>query len=290
MVARLSKSINWLETLDMLMASYEPSPYWDYQNWFIYARYRRMSPGFGPVTRPTNESQHEPLTYDKIMSEWTRKLDDRVPTVVKGLSQGQKEQLAALIIDSIDSFEARLTDKSTKDYMRDFLKRERAWEHKLDNKAKAVLRAVEKWKREIKKKSPYPIKELSYDNSGIEIRTIPRVFRTGHSDAKIVEDILRLLKNRRAQSLPEDSKRVMTKVIDSCRVKNPAAGYMVFMYWFFRHDCKCLIGDAEERVALIRNTFWNDLAKPVKLNSDYYYEDAKGCNAVRIAVERFTIS
>jgi hypothetical protein len=63
---------------------------------------------------------------------------------------------------------------------------------------------------------------------------------------------------------------------------------MVRLFWLFHYGCKLTVGDAEVRVAAIRNALWSEYAEPVEC-AIRKSDESKGCDAVRKAVERFRL-
>jgi hypothetical protein len=161
----------------------------------------------------------------------------------------------------------------------------RGWHHRLDRKVVAVRKALHEWESELGKLSLYPLLEVDDLEDGISIVKKKRL-RLVHPDVQIVSKMLAILRERRPRCLNPESQRSYERAIVDWSKKEPVSGYMVGLFWFFHHECRCKVGDSEERTALIRNHFWKGLARAVKLNREYYYDDAKGCNAVRLAVDR----
>jgi hypothetical protein len=71
------------------------------------------------------------------------------------------------------------------------------------------------------------------------------------------------------------------------RIKDPTAFNMVCLYWFYRSECLLSGIKAEIRVGQIRNEFWREYAKQVKVTTEYNEIESPGCAAVRIAVSRY---
>ena len=68
--------------------------------------------------------------------------------------------------------------------------------------------------------------------------------------------------------------------------REPVQDNMVRLYWFFVHACGVTGDEAEVRTGLIRNAFWQPLARPVTVRLEYDGCESLGCNAVHSAVLR----
>lgn len=64
---------------------------------------------------------------------------------------------------------------------------------------------------------------------------------------------------------------------------------MVKLYWFFRHGCGLTGDESEVRVARLRNAFWTEHGvSTVPFRAEYFTGQSQGCEAVHVAVIRFS--
>ena len=270
--------VNWLANLDMAAKTWEPLLHWDYPR-FLLARY--------PHLRPDAEDQNRDPFF-RILADWDAKISEQAPEVTEGLDDEERQQLAALVLDSMVELEMQVRDSSDSKWTQSYLRFGEGWQRKLDRKAEAVRKAAESWRKEATEQSNYKIAmgEISADGS-LDKLEYRRTRFIAHPDAAAAEQVLATLKTRRGGYPSPDQQATWREVIASRKRRNPASQYMVRFYWFFLHECGCTSADAEVRTAVIRNHFWKNFAPAVKYTATYTGEQTKGCSSVRLAVSRY---
>ena len=261
---------NLLAWLDAEAANLSRATSWLQYPYFTFARYRHLQPS---LTKPLDRSHLALLSGRTVFRQNIRKWLRRIRTsqqageVMKNLKPRQRSQLAALVADSVEGFEA----------VGEYLRRLK-W-HKqlcaLAHQAPSHQRVREQ--------------RLSNARSALgQLLEYEKSLPTGFAESlrAAAADSLKHLPERVPATL--DFRRLLNDPELHAVPTRTANSYMVALYWFFREGCGLSGDDSEVRVALIRNTFWPPHGVPaIAYRSKYVTGESKGCDAVNIAVRRF---
>lgn len=287
---------NWLAWLDEHVQTVDPPTQWTNAPAFMLVRYPDLRPkrpwaegeanlkglSLARLTAAQEAYDEEHQDFWRDVSGQERKLAALKASrrVLTKLNSGQRQQLAALVSDSILS----IIEYPKK--MR--LKRE------LQSLVKTAPAQVRKSKRKLHK-----IIQDAEDNRNYTRHIHPwlRPGRTQRAE-RILAAARGTLENSRPEAARNDSHDALNKLAEGPSFRkeidrlaqNPLEFEMVKLYWFFRHECKLPIGESEVRVAMIRNSFWTELGiEQVHFCDEYRGDEPIGCDAVRKAVERFRL-
>lgn len=264
------RSFNWLDWFDGEAKKLPPATSWLGYSYFMFARYPRLRP---VVLKAPNRSQlnlhagHR--AFRESLSEWLRQIQAsrEARDVLTGLSPCQRNQLAALVADSVEGFhgvgeyQARL--KVHKDLCALAVRAPRCQRlrHKKLSEARSALERLIEYERSV-------AHDLGKD------LLVP------------AENSLKCLPEQ-VPKIPDFHRLLNDPALHTTPIKT-ANKYMVRLYWFFRHGCKLSGDDSEVRVALIRNAFWRPHGVPwVDYRKNYATGESRGCDAVHIAVRRY---
>jgi hypothetical protein len=251
---RKSKHCNWLEALDKAMKVLPDRLTWSdlaYEGCPCFA-----------ITRYPTLIGFPQAFLSPYLSCWEAQIEEGPDTrgVMDGLDNGQRKQLAALVLDTITGLESYNASVRSAGHV-----------HKL---------ASEPWRvrtlnRRLKK-AQEALQELCDYARSLDIQDASVV-----ADACLKKLSVLLIGDR----TPEFYKSIEAMYPTP---EDPVGRGMVQLYWFFRHGCGLTGREAEVRVALIRNAFWEKLGVPkVPLRLKYKVGESRGCDAVHQAVLRF---
>jgi hypothetical protein len=180
--------------------------------------------------------------------------------VTDGLNGHKRKQLAALLLDTIDSLKSYNAEGQSA---------------KRVNKLASKPWRVRTLNKKIKK-AQAAMQELRDYARPLDIRDVSIVV-----DACLKKLSVLVTEDRTPEFY--ESIEVMYPT-----PRDPVGRGMVQLYWFFRHGCELEGRKAEVRVGRIRNALWKEYGvTEVPVRSDYETGESRGCGAVRSAVRRF---
>ncbi|MDA2934030.1 hypothetical protein MYX82_06775, partial [Acidobacteria bacterium AH-259-D05] len=202
---------------------------------------------------------------------------DEAKLALKDLAKEQRQQVAALLIDSMVSFEIYKPDARVAKELGE-LGREAPWrlrmlKRKID-KARAALEDLRDYSEKLHSTMRGNSRELSWER---------RDSKWAAEHCMKTLDEVELCK---PESFRENYE---SKISLSQYPRDPTTFNMVKFYWLFRHGCELSGHESEVRVALIRNAFWTEWTKPVTVRHGYDGVESQGCDAVHRAVSRFRL-
>ena len=273
--------VNWLERLDAHALTLTPLQDWtSWDDYFLLVRY----PHLQPISPPGPDVSVLPPHIAKVFFESSKRVfyemiadyeeeistHDEAKLALEELTKEQRQQVAALLIDSISSFEIYEGGAKFKKEMGELVRapsRLRMLERKI-NKVRTALKEL----RDYSGKLHWMMRGRSMEPHW-----------HGRQSGEVAEHCIKILEQMELRK-PESFREELERSNDS---HDPTTSNMVKFYWLFRYGCELSGHESEVRVALIRNAFWGEWVKPVKYLPYYDSVDSQGCTAVRIAVSRF---
>jgi hypothetical protein len=199
-------------------------------------------------------------------------VEKQADRALRNLTSDQRIQLTALLVDvqgEIEIFNDR--------------RRGRNWSSTVKREGPALQKMLPRNLAEVRRSL------LLLADRGGRWAAIDRPIGVKYRDAaKLAITVLRELPTLKPRSFNELSS--LTSELRHA-TKNPITFAMVRLYWFFRSECLLRSGEAEVRVALLRNSLWKRLGvEEVDLHVESETDPSKGCRAVCQAVARFRAS
>jgi len=274
--------LNWLQSLDEEAPGLERAWSWlEPYGPFMLTRYPDLRP------RPSADDPRSKCMCEsgeacafRVLAEWESKIanHEEAAACFQGLNREQRQQLSALLIETMVAFE---------DYKQQgagsLLRRHLAGEAK--RRGRVLDRKVEKARKAVQELEDY----ASDSGTG-------RSPDQAHAARHLLGQKYRLAAQRARRELNLQTTNDEVEFYESqgneYATPNRAEGFgMVQLYWFFRHECDLSGGESEVRVARLRNAFWTEhKVKRVKYRPTYQMAgESKGCEAVHIAVHRFRV-
>jgi hypothetical protein len=253
----------WLQQLDLEAKKLPRAQSWLEFPVFMFARY----PLLQPKRLKTGDRKRRSLietgfnTFNKVVGNWEKRISEHSEAcrAIRGLTSGQRKQLAALVFDIECEFEEFADSKETRSKIRplssEAKRRQRTIQRKIE-KTKAALEDLQKY---------------AYDLHHFH----------GLSN---IGDIASQCLERLKTPIPKRTFELSGEVGNS-----PVTFAMLKLYCFFREECRQTGDESEVRVALIRNEFWVEerYAKRVLVRHEYNGEQSQGCDTVHTAVGRY---
>ncbi len=277
-----SEAVNWLELSDAEASTLPRAKGWCNYPYFLQIRYPDLQPT-PPSSAPKSQAEKIKLRLFKEDKEafYETLLDFRAQVetheearrAVEGLTEEQCQQLAALLVDSIVSFEKYKPDAN-------FAKELKQLEREAPRRLRNLKRKIDTTRDALQKLHDYA-SQLHWTLRG---GWSQEWWHHWTDSTKAAELCLEILEDVELPK-PESFSRDLTD--SNLHLNDPATLYMVKFYWFFRHGCGVPSNESQVRVAIIRNAFWKEWATPVKARPSYDSVDSQGCTAVRQAVRRF---
>lgn len=258
---QVSGPINWLAHLDRKAARLRRRANWSdlapYCFWFIRYSHLRLD-------APPDALQQE---LKKREAE-IRGADLRI---LGTLSPDLRQQLAALVCDTINDFERFRDRQRTLTRLRN-LRNDQG--RKLAAKVKGAITAVSDLHSYAWNLDPW----LREPTAGIAKKFLVEIN---------VIQTERRMNPRRIADWADLHIRMVTEDDNHPVPDDPTSSGMVKLYWFFHHGCELNTDEAEVRTALVRNALWTEYADAVRFVPTYTGSESAGCDAVRKAVTRF---
>jgi hypothetical protein len=269
---RPSPLFNWLEALDKDAQTQLRATHWLEYGQFIFSRYPHLRPG--PGSRFDCERTAIQL-WAKSESEIANHA--KAAPCLDGLSEAQRTQLAALLIDTEEALEHYRIQKGKSQWARQLNKQAGSRTRMLSSKLLKARKALEdlfSYANDSKAGSLLdPPSHEAREMLGREYRIVAEralPVLVAPSSLPLEADVYK--------SLPSE---YLTPSLD-------LAFQMVKLYWFFRHECDLTGHESEVRVARLRNAFWTKYGiAAVNYRPRYQRDASSGCNAVHVAVLRF---
>jgi len=277
-----SEAVNWLELSDAKASTLPRAKGWCNYPYFLQIRYPDLQPT-PPSSSPTSQTgrvQHQLFKLEKeafyeTLSDFRTQIEthEEASRAVEDLTEDQRQQVAALLVDSITSFEKYKPDakfaKELKQLDREAPRRLRNLKRKIDTSRDALQKL--------------------HDYASQLHRTLRAGWSQDHwhrwTDAKKAS--ASCLETLEDVELPKPESFSGDLEDSNWHLNDPTTLYMVKFYWFFRHGCGIGSNESQVRVALIRNTFWREWATPIQARPSYDSVDSQGSTTVRQAVRRF---
>ncbi len=278
--------VNWLECLDAQARTLTPLQDWtSWDDYFLLVRY----PHLQPISPPGPDVSVLPPHVAKRLFENSKRvfcemiadyeeeiaIHDKAKRALEDLTKEQRQQVAALLIDSISSFE--IYEGGAK------FKKELGRLVLTQSRLRMLERKIEKARKALEELRDYSGK-LHWMMRGIIRSMEPPLQR--RDSRSVAEHCIKLLEQLELRT-PESFREERESFLHSHDPHDPTTFNMVKFYWLFRHGCGLSGHESEIRVALMRNAFWTEWTKPVKYRPRYDTVESGGCTAVRRAVSRF---
>lgn len=295
-VASRTRPENWLAWLDEHVRTLDPPAHWINAPAFMLVRYSHLRPkrpwvegdanlkglSLARLTAAQEAYDDERQDFWRDVSSWESKITawKGARRVLKGLTSEQRQQLAALLSDSILSFTEYRKEKRLKRMFQALIKTGPGQIRKSDRKVRKTIQAARESREYAMHLHPW-LKLGRLDKAEriltVVSKTLNRDFREAtHNSSQAA--LIRLAKD---SSFREKIDRLAV---------NPLKFDMVMLYWFFTYECKLPAGESEVRVAMVRNSFWKEFGiNGVPYHPKNIGDEPVGCDAVRKAVERFRL-
>lgn len=277
-----SEAVNWLELSDAEAPTLPRAKAWCNFPYFLQIRYPDLQPT-PPSSSPTSQTgriKHrlfklEKQAFYETLSDFRTQIEthEEASRAVEDLTEDQQQQVAALLVDSITSFEKYKPDAN-------FAKELKQLDREAPRRLRTLQRKIDAAHDSLQKLHDYASQLHWTLRGGWSQDHWHRWIDSKKASAsclEILEDV-ELPKPESFSGDLEDS---------NLHLNDPTSLYMVKFYWCFRHGCGLSGHESEVRVALIRNAFWTEWTTPVKYLPSYDTVDSQGCTAVRQAVRRF---
>jgi hypothetical protein len=260
-----TQPFNWLDGLDREAATLPRATNWvEPYGPFMLARYTHLRPlpipgnGHSQILCDSGEK-----TAAQRLAEWELRIaeSNKAAVCLNGLGAGQRQQLAALVIETVCDLEMREADS-----------RSARWASRVRKEAPARLRGLDRRLQ----KARLAIEELY---------AFARDSGTVGLDYRLAAD-----KALKAMTMkcPPDAKEYAEVASEHPTPERVEVFGMVRLYWFFRYECDLSGHESELRTALLRNTFWSEYnIDEVPYRPEYEAGIHKGCDTVHVAVTRF---
>jgi hypothetical protein len=213
----------------------------------------------------------------RVLAEWESKIANHKKSAdcLHGLNPEQRQQLSALLVETIDAFEGCKRQGARSQMRRQLAdeasRRTRMLDRKLE-KARKAVKELEDYTGDPDERSVDPLsdaRQILSRKYGVAAQRALReldVQRTTPKEIGFYESL------RSEYETPE-------------RVEGFG---MVKLYWFFRHGCGLTGDESEVRVARLRNAFWTEHGMSrVEYRRTYRDGESRGCEAVHVAVRRW---
>ncbi len=276
-----SEAVNWLELSDAEAPTLPRAKGWCNFPYFLQLRYPDLQPT-PPSSSPTSQTgriKHrlfklEKQAFYETLSDFRTQIEthEEASRAVEGLTKDQRQQLAALLVDSITSFEKYKPDAN-------FAKELKQLDRQAPSRLRMLKRKIDTARDALQKLHDYS-SELHWTLRGGWSQEWWHHWTDSTKAAELCLETLEDLELPKPESFNNDLED------SDLYLNDPTTLYMVKFYWFFRHGCGLSGHESEVRVALIRNAFWGEWVKPVKYLPYYDSVDSQGSNAVRQAVRR----
>jgi len=251
--------VNWLAHLDEWAKTASPATIWrNPYGYFPLTRYPRLRPHDDPAGR---------RTYLQHLGKQVSDIDanPEAAQAIEGLSLRQRSEVAALVFDcTLDLQEHTRWRGEDENY------------ESLTRQAERLARNLESCKRSMRKAFDHFASATSGLTPMLDAEKI-RWELENHIAA--VEATILTSKLKGA---------VKRSSYYQAFADDPTALAMVKLFWLFHYGCRLSVGKSEVRVALIRNGLWSEYTKSTRYAVGGP-EEARGCDAVRKAVERFRL-
>lgn len=267
------KPFDWLRDLDKRASRFPRAQHISEYPLFLFARYPRLRPGL--IRRKRLDEGLYEAGYElsaQLFWQCEKQVEKHAERALRNLTPDQRIQLAALLIDvqsEIENFNSR--------------RRARDWAGTLGREGRALQRMLPR-NLDAARRSLRLLAARGHRYAALD----PSVGFKYRGAANAASDDLRELpepKHRSFDEFPALSRELRQIT------RSPVTSAMVRLYWFFRSECGLRSGEAEVRVALLRNSLWKNLdVEEVALVLDNETDPSKGCRAVYLAVARFRTS
>jgi len=265
---------NWLSEWDELAKTLPPATDWEDYSYFLFTLYPHLRP------KPVSDPQYRRIGFEsgtRIFADSIRKWVDKILAnndtrrVLEDLSRDKQEQVAALVIDSIEELELHERYKDLREQL-------------TTSTREAGSGKVKKLRRTVKKLLSVQ-HELERHSSSLH----PLLAGETLSDIPQLESLIdRMISKIDEVQSPEYLRKATDHLPEMFPFKTkPIDSVQSQLYSFFRCRCGVSGNDAEVRVGLIRNTFLKEWAGPVAVRKSYQDAESQGCDVVRKAVKRF---
>jgi len=277
-----SEAVNWLELSDAEASTLPPAKGWCNYPYFLQIRYPDLQPT-PPSSAPKSQAEKTKLRLFKLeeevfyetLSDFRTQIEthEEASRAVEDLTEDQRQQVAALLVDSITSFENYKPDAN-------FAKELKRLDRQAPSRLRMLKRKIDKAREALQKLHDYGSKLHWTLRGGWSQDHWHRWTDSQKASAACLE-ILEDVELPKPESFSKDLED------SNLHLNDPTTLYTVKFYWLFRHGCGVPSNESQVRVALIRNAFWTEWTTPVKYLPSYDTVDSQGCTAVRIAVRRF---
>jgi|WetSurMetagenome_2_1015567.scaffolds.fasta_scaffold280455_1 hypothetical protein len=262
---------NWLRYMDENSARMPQALAWgQWGSHFFLQRYPNTHPE-KPAEGSPDLAEHERVEaqFRETLATWERHIEERTTEVIEGLNAENRLQLAALARDCYVDI--------------------KTWTMVISPRLKELSKVKQEGKRRLRmaRKKIEAIYAKLQDLRKY-VKGLDEAYGFKDLPAAVNLCLIGLEKYRSHESFVDKYCSLGPSEGREKSFSDPTTDSMVHLYWFFRHGCDLTGGEAEVRVAKIRNAFWIELGiSPVEYTDSYKNAEHKGCTAVRQAVMRY---
>lgn len=257
----------WLDDCDRQVADCPQLDNWgQHGGLFIPVRNKHLRPS-GPI----------PDAIERTLADWEVRLSEE-RRLVQDLDQDQIRELAALVCDTVNDFEAYATRRAYLSRLLELAATETRHAQKINrllDRAKSAMNELADYAPELARDVPAGYPSIQNARKGLE--EVP-MFRGGERFAAAHAELV---------GQNEDDPAAMDPTEDNPAAEDPTQFAMVKVFALLRRGFGLSANEAEARTGLIRNRFWTAWAKPVDLRLEWKDGSSIGCEAVHAAVLRF---